>query len=195
MRHNPRIVHTDKTDAIQPVDPTLHDMSGLMESLWEKYGRPSKEVARDIEMFALESLPLIARYVGGTQNFGILKVLDLGCGNNSGRCEISGFTSRRFEPWFCRALFDLGANVTGIDVEQPSSEKFNHYQIDLTSEDSLRGLPSRNFNLIHSAMFTNQLYEVTDLPEFGRRLTQQLDRVTTKDAIILPQAFRDFLAA
>jgi hypothetical protein len=75
------------------------------------------------------------------------KILDIACGSSTskapsflyidtpfgekkiGRAK-QGHTAQ-FEPWFCRIVYELGANIIGIDFGNLEREVFKNYQIDL----------------------------------------------------------------
>jgi hypothetical protein len=75
------------------------------------------------------------------------KILEIACGSSTSKAPASLFIdtpfrrktieraskayTAQFEPWFCRILFELGANPVGTDFGDLGSEVFVHYRVDL----------------------------------------------------------------
>ena len=89
------------------------------------------------------------------------KILDIACGSNTSKAPVSfhidtpfgemsfgraskGYTAQ-FEPWFCRILFESGANPVGVDFGDLESEVFVHYRVDLGKIGALDFLPDHSF--------------------------------------------------
>ncbi len=82
-------------------------------------------------------------------------VLDLGAGNSSP--QVDGYGEGVFEPWFCRILHALGANVVGVDIG-PNAELFPCVQMNILllayrKKMLARLLGFRKFDLVHSHRF------------------------------------------
>ncbi|MFA6198145.1 MAG: hypothetical protein WC734_03265 [Patescibacteria group bacterium] len=67
----------------------------------------------------------------------------------------SGTISRRFEPWFCRLLLELGAKPVGIDIGNLEGEQFEHHRADLVKENALAFLPDHSFDGVFSDYLFN----------------------------------------
>lgn len=119
-------------------------------------------------------------------------VLDIACGSNSSKAPASfqidtpfgemkiggsrkGYTAQ-FEPWFCRLLFELGANPVGIDFGDLEHEDFTHYHIDLGQIGALDFLPSRSFDAIQDSRLFGS-------PEFTAAFPSQADRLKVAQEI------------
>jgi hypothetical protein len=115
------------------------------------------------------------------------RVLDIACGSNSSKAPASlyinkpigemtmgrragkGYTAL-FEPWFCRILFELGANPVGVDFGDMEPEVFEHYRVDLGVEGSLDFLPDHSFDAVQDSRLFGS-------PEFTAQFPNQADRV------------------
>jgi hypothetical protein len=135
------------------------------------------------------------------------RVLDIACGSNSSRAParvhihtsfggaILGRPSRGytalFEPWFCRILFELGADPVGIDFGDLEAEAFTHYRVDLGKAGSLDFLPDRSFDAVHdsrlfgSPEFTAQFPDQEDRLKVAREITRQERRLLKVGGILI----------
>lgn len=101
-----------------------------------------------------------------------------------------GYTSQ-FEPWFCRILFELGANPVGIDFGDLEQEAFTHHRVDLGMVGALDFLPSRSFDAIQDSRlfglpeFAAQFPNQTDRLKVAQEIKQQEQRLLTTDGIII----------
>lgn len=113
------------------------DMAKTVRSAMEKRYEckyPWSE-AEDGFRWRLESLADL-----GYTNWNGARVLDLGCGST---IPMDG----KFYPWFCRALKELGADVTGFDLGDNSREAFDSKKIDLMQRGCLDYLPANSVDL------------------------------------------------
>lgn len=115
------------------------------------------------------------------------RILDLGCGSHSGTYESREFKPQTWEPWLCRALLSLGANPIGIDIGDLSKERFEHYQANLLSENSLEMILPHSVDIANAEL----LYDSPTLEEmWGSRnlrslLLPQLERVVNPNGYFI----------
>ncbi len=135
------------------------------------------------------------------------KVLDIACGSNTSKAPASlhidtpfsdmtigrsskGYTAQ-FEPWFCRILFELGANPVGVDFGDLESEVFVHYRVDLGKIGALDFLPDHSFDAVQDSRlfgapeFTAQFPNQTDRLKIAQEIRQQEQRLLKADGIII----------
>jgi hypothetical protein len=135
------------------------------------------------------------------------RVLDIACGSNTSKAPASlhidtpfgevklgrsrkGYTAQ-FEPWFCRILFELGANPVGIDFGDLEQEAFTHYRVDLGQKGGLDFLPSHSFDAIQdsrlfgSPEFTAQFPNRADRLIVAKEIRRQEQRLLKPDGIII----------
>jgi hypothetical protein len=135
------------------------------------------------------------------------KILDIACGSNTskapptlfidtpfGRKTIGrsnkGYTTQ-FEPWFCRILFELGANPVGVDFGDLESEVFVHYRVDLGKIGALNFLPDHSLDAVQdsrlfgSPEFTAQFPNQTDRLKIAQEIRQQEKRLLVANGIII----------
>lgn len=79
------------------------------------------------------------------------RILDLGCGSNSGNDNY--FIPRSFEPWFCRFMHYIGAEPIGFDIGDNSRESFINYRIDLAKPDSLDKIADSSVDVVSAKQF------------------------------------------
>lgn len=79
------------------------------------------------------------------------RVLDLGCGSAHSRDHNPG--DRTFEPWICRILHEVGAQVHGVDVLSNEGEEFEHHRLDLLQLDVLERFPANSFDVVNNSAF------------------------------------------
>jgi len=135
------------------------------------------------------------------------KILDIACGSNTSKAPASlfidtpfgrktvgrsskGYTAQ-FEPWFCRMLFELGANPVGIDLGDLESEIFVHYRVDLGKLGALDFLPDRSFDAVQdsrlfgSPEFTAQFPNQGDRLKIAQEIKQQEQRLLIANGIVI----------
>lgn len=83
------------------------------------------------------------------------RILDLGCGSTGNTWEARD-DFYLYQPWLCRALFELGAYPIGVDTGELQGEKFETHKANLLLPDALKGIPDDSIDIIHSrALFTS----------------------------------------
>jgi hypothetical protein len=135
------------------------------------------------------------------------KVLDIACGSNTSKLpgslsintpfgEMSfGRASKNytalFEPWFCRILFELGAQPVGLDFGDLEHEAFTHYRVDLGKAGALDFLPDRSFDgiqdsrLFGSPEFTAQFPNPSDRLKVAWEIVRQEHRLLKPGGIMI----------
>jgi len=120
------------------------------------------------------------------------KILDIACGSNTSKAPASfhidtpfgemsfgraskGYTAQ-FEPWFCRILFESGANPVGVDCGDLESEVFVHYRVDLGKIGALDFLPDHSFDAVQDSRLFGS-------PEFTAQFPNQADRLKVAQEI------------
>jgi len=139
---------------------------GIAKAVCEKYGLHIDEEDKTGILASIQrKLRKTSLVFGGADNIKGKRILDLGCGSSGGTEDIDMHNSdyarnmfgpdatRIFEPWYCRALLEVGADPVGIDVGENSNESFEHYGSDLTRKGSLDFLPSKSFDGVWSSAF------------------------------------------
>jgi hypothetical protein len=128
------------------------------------------------------------------------RILDIACGSSSSKAPASIYINTpfgekhistvdtdsytaQFEPWFCRALSQLGANPVGIDFGDLQDEVFEHYRVDLGQPGALDFLPDQSFDAVQdsrlfgSPEFTAQFPNPTDRLKVAAEIRRQEQRV------------------
>ena len=77
------------------------------------------------------------------------RILDLACGSRTYEDD----PLKRYEPWMCRLLLQLGAIPVGVDLAAQREERFESHRADLTISDSLSFLPSHSFDAAYVSAF------------------------------------------
>jgi hypothetical protein len=101
-----------------------------------------------------------------------------------------GYTAQ-FEPWFCRILFELGANPVGVDFGDLESEIFVHYRVDLGKIGGLDFLPDHSFDAVQdsrlfgSPEFTAQFPNQADRLKIAQEIKQQEQRLLKANGIVI----------
>lgn len=135
------------------------------------------------------------------------KILDIACGSNTSKLpgslsintpfgEMSfGRASKNytalFEPWFCRILFELGAQPVGLDFGDLEHEAFTHYRVDLGKAGALDFLPDHSFDgiqdsrLFGSPEFTAQFPNPADRLKVAREIVRQEHRLLKPGGIMI----------
>ncbi len=82
-------------------------------------------------------------------NFQGKNILDLGCGAKDSWNNLIKISDqpRRWEPWTCRCLHELGANIIGIDGADSPNERYTHLKKDLYQEKVLADIPDNSLDL------------------------------------------------
>ena len=128
-----------------------------------------------------ELLKIVFLYHGNFEALEGIRILDLGCGSiDRNRHEDKNSpNSRRYEPWLCRALLELGAQPVGLDLGNLHGEYFEHYSaIDLTKTGALGFLPSQSFDMIHMSLVTaSPSFIVAKNGPLSIELREQIGRV------------------
>ena len=135
------------------------------------------------------------------------KILDIACGSNTSKAPASlyidtpfskktieykneGYTAQ-FEPWFCRILFELGADAVGIDFGDLDQEFFTHYRVDLGKVGALDFLPDHSFDAVQdsrlfgSPEFTAQFPNQADRLKIAREIKRQEQRLLKATGIVI----------
>jgi len=135
------------------------------------------------------------------------RILDIACGSNTSKAPASlfidtpfgrrtignarkGYTAQ-FEPWFCRMLFELGADPVGVDFGDLESESFTHYQVDLGKPGALDFLPDSSFDgvqdsrLFGSPEFTAQFPNKADRVKIAQEIKRQEQRLLKENGIVI----------
>ena len=124
-------------------------------------------------------------------------ILDLGCGSKRS-AESSSFFGSGWEPWGCRALQLLGADVIGVDIASNKDETFRWIEADLTQPTSLQEIADQSVDLAYESMlFDSPIFEdvcykharQTNTPGFRelveKRIVSQLERILKPEGIFL----------
>jgi hypothetical protein len=157
---------------------------------------------------------IITQMVGRLANsFGRLshvqgkRILDIACGSNTSKAPPSlhidtpfgdmtigrsgkGYTAQ-FEPWFCRILFELGADPVGVDFGDLEQEVFVHYRVDLGKIGTLDFLPDHSFDAVQdsrlfgSPEFTAQFPNQADRLKIAQEIKRQEQRLLTANGIVI----------
>ena len=114
------------------------------------------------------------------------RILDIACGSSTSKAPASiyintpfgekrinttdtdGYTAQ-FEPWFCRALLQMGAHPAGIDFGNLEGEAFEHYRVDLGQTGALDFLPGHSFDAVQDSRLFGS-------PEFTAQFPDPVDR-------------------
>jgi hypothetical protein len=143
------------------------------------------------------------------------RILDIACGSNTSKAPASlfidspfgkktidqrskGYTAQ-FEPWFCRILFELGANPVGVDFGDLETEVFVHYQVGLGKIGALDFLPDHSFDAVQdsrlfgSPEFTAQFPHQADRLRIAQEIKRQQQRLLKKNGIIIHSDANAFL--
>ena len=148
----------------------------------------------------------LARSYGSLADLQGKKILDIACGSNSSRLPASlhiktplgelsvggskGYTAL-FEPWFCRILYELGADPVGVDFGDLEQEVFTHYKVDLGKTGALDFLPEASFDAIQDSRLFGSPEFTAEFPDQGDRLMvaqeikMQEKRLLKKGGIII----------
>ncbi len=119
-------------------------------------------------------------------------IIDLGCGNNGGT-EANEEAYVRNEPWFCRLLHELGANIIGIDNGYLDREPFSHFQLDLTVPGALDFIGDESADVVMADHFFHSedlLYQKMRNPKLNikdlrMQLFPQIQRILKRNGFYL----------
>ena len=143
------------------------------------------------------------------------RILDIACGSSTSKAPESltittpfgvarsarhgeGYTAQ-FEPWFCRILFELGADAVGIDFGDLEGELFAHYRVDLGQPGALDFLPDASFDalqdsrLFGSPEFTAQFPVLADRLKIAQEIQRQEQRLLKPGGILIHSDARALL--
>jgi hypothetical protein len=135
------------------------------------------------------------------------RILDIACGSNTSRAPSGlyidtpfgemtfgraskGYTAQ-FEPWFCRILYELGAQPVGVDLGDLDREVFEHYRVDLGKTGALDFLPDRSFDAVQdsrlfgSPEFTSRFPNYVDHARVAQEIWRQEQRLLKADGIVI----------
>jgi hypothetical protein len=162
----------------------LADVIGALETQYSL----SEKIANEpgVEEIVLQMFSRLANSFGPLASIRGKDILDIACGSNTSKAPAAlyidtpfgemtighgskGYTSQ-FEPWFCRILFEVGANPVGVDFGDLEHEVFVHYRIDLGKTGALDFLPDHSFDAVQDSRLFGS-------PEFTAEYTNQSDRL------------------
>jgi hypothetical protein len=169
---------------------------GVEEIIKQMFGRPANSFER----------------VANIRN---KKILDIACGSNTSKAPASlyidtpfgrktigrsskGYTAQ-FEPWFCRILFELGANPVGVDFGDLEQEVFVHHRVDLGKLGALDFLPDHSFDAVQdsrlfgSPEFTAQFPNQADRLKIAQEIKRQEQRLLKANGIVIHSDARALL--
>lgn len=104
---------------------------------------------------------------GVRENLKGKRILDLGCGSTGGTIEAEEL-GHYYEPWLCRALFELGAYPIGVDIGNLDKEKFQTHSIDLLLPNALNMIPNNSIDIVHSRALFGSLELIEQAEQPGR---------------------------
>ncbi len=143
-------------------------------------------VEPDVEEIIIQMTGRIAGAYPDTALVSGKKILDIACGSNSSRLPASfsgGFFNKKkgftalFEPWFCRILFELGAEPAGIDIGDLNNEDFIYFHADLGIMGALKFLPDESFDAVHDSRLFGS-------PEFTERFKNEAEIIQIAEEIV-----------
>ena len=169
----------------------------------------SKKIANEpgVQEILKQMIGRLADAFGKLSNIQGKKILDIACGSNTSKAPASldidtpfgrrvikhaniGYTAQ-FEPWFCRILFELGAEAVGIDFGDLDRELFTHYRVDLGQMGALNFLPDHSFDAIQdsrlfgSPEFTAQFPSPADRLKVAEEIRRQERRLLKANGIVI----------
>jgi SAM-dependent methyltransferase len=183
----------------------LADMFWALDSRYDL----GKKIAREpgVEDILTQMAGRIVNAFGKLSTVHGMRILDIACGSNTSKAPASlyidipfgemtfgrstkGYTAQ-FEPWFCRMLFELGADPVGIDMGDLEHESFVHYRADLGQIDVLNFLPARSFDAVQdsrlfgSPEFTAQFPDPAERLQVAREIMRQEQRLLKPGGIVI----------
>jgi hypothetical protein len=184
-------------------------LTGAMKALDKKYALMDK-IAREpsLEEIIKQLVGRIHHAYGLFEKVNGCRILDIACGSSTSkapsfvfvntpfgeqRLPISGMEgyTAQFEPWFCRILFELGAEPVGIDMGNLDGETFEHYNVNLGQPGSLNFLPDHSFDAVHdsrlfgSPEFTTQFPNPEDRLKVAVEIWNQEKRLLKTKGIVI----------
>jgi hypothetical protein len=168
-----------------------------------------RKIAREpgVEDILLQMVGRLADAVGALTNLSGQRILDIACGSNTSKFPGSLFVNTPFgkttlgrpspgytalfEPWFCRILFEVGADPVGVDLGDLDGEAFTHYRVDLGKIGALDFLPDHSFDAIQdsrlfgSPEFTAQFPDHRARLQVAREIRRQERRLLKPGGIII----------
>lgn len=138
----------------------------------------------------------LARIFSVTSSIEGKTILDLGCGSNTETEDIKGSPSNQgnlsiWNPWLCRALYELGANPIGVDFGSLEGEEFEHYShVDLMTESLLTYLKPSSVDLAHNqatlpSSQMNALHGEDVITTFKDKVIPALDQIVKAEGFFL----------
>jgi hypothetical protein len=168
-----------------------------------------KKIANEpgVEEIIIQMFGRLANSFGKLSNIKSRRILDIACGSNTSKApalvhihtlfgrKVSSQTnegySSLFEPWFCRILFELGANPVGVDFGDLEHEVYEHYQVDLGIIGALDFLPDHSFDAVQdsrlfgSPEFTAQFPNQADHFKVAQEIRRQEERLLKENGIVI----------
>ena len=183
----------------------LEKMIHVLDAQYDLIGKIAKEPG--VEEIITQMVGRLANSFGRLPPIQGKRILDIACGSNSSKAPTSlyidtpfgemrigraskGYTSQ-FEPWFCRILFELGANPVGVDFGDLEHEVFAHYQVDLGITGALDFLPDHSFDAVQdsrlfgSPEFTAQIPNLADRFKVAQEIRRQEERLLKANGIVI----------
>jgi hypothetical protein len=183
----------------------LANMIRSLDARCDLIGKASKE--RGVTELVTQLIGRLASSFGRLSDIREKVILDIACGSNTsrspaplhidtpfGEIRLGRSTRRyaaRFEPWFCRILFELRAKPVGVDFGDLEHEVFLHHRVDLGQKGALDFLPSRSFDAIQdsrlfgSPEFTAKFPNQADRLKVAQEIRRQEQRLLKSDGIII----------
>jgi len=121
-----------------------------IKELIEKLSVQYKVDQSELSVLNYVDLPRLIEIFGSLDNLKGKRILDLGCGSINSPDREDNYESRSFEPWFCRALLELGADPVGVDINPDiEKEKFKNHRLNLLDLGALNIFPDNSFDGIN----------------------------------------------
>jgi hypothetical protein len=183
-------------------------LADVIRALDTRYGLGGKMAHEPgVEDILTQMVGRIVNAFGRLSNVRGMRILDIACGSNTSKAPVSlyidtpfgeltfgrstkGYTAL-FEPWFCRMLFELGAEPIGIDMGDLEHEPFVHYRADLGQVGALDFLPARSFDAVQdsrlfgSPEFTAQFPDPAERLQVAREIVRQEQRLLRPGGIVI----------
>ncbi|MAG02713.1 hypothetical protein CMI42_05225 [Candidatus Pacearchaeota archaeon] len=162
--------------AYQNLDPAFRNR------LIEEYGAfPKSEYDSEFSIWFGSKLPnlIIPIYQLLKGNISQKRVLDLGCGSHRDTYEAREFDPKKYEPWICRALIELGANPLGVDIGNLEGEMFEHYTLNLLEPNSLGFIQENSIDIAFESLLYDSptLTNMKGHESLRELLISQLERI------------------
>ncbi len=171
---------------------------GILNRLKEKYSLTEDDFS-SIRDSLHDDLYATFMEMGGSEGLRGKRILDLGSGATSSPDNVLHGVRRSFEPWYARALHELGSEPVAIDLGQFDNEEFESHSKDLLEKGALDFLPDKTFDAVHMSLFLQSPTLERELKRFGKfddrrfeevkqELKQQIERVLKDEGKKLGQA-------